>query len=213
MVASAAAPPDAKPLRIAVSTSLRDVISNPVHDGIGIEWFADMEHLGRFERWLAGAGGEPVSASLDAAIDVGSSPVVVTRPLVLRGGDWLENRWRSGGARLKHMAIARRAVELSQEEFSQRWRSRAGSLKSTTTGEVVEIPAKARGAAYLQNHPLPEPGGGWAYDALNEVYFDEIADLRVRIAWFEQNLGDRAEEDLVSESWFIAAREDVLLDS
>ena len=98
MEASASAPVDAKPLRIAVSTSLRDVISDPVHDGIGIEWFADTEHLGRFERWLAGAGGEPVSASLDAAIDVGSSPVVVTRPLVLRGGDWLENRWRSGGA-------------------------------------------------------------------------------------------------------------------
>jgi hypothetical protein len=213
MEASAYAPADAKPLRIAVCTSLPEVISDPVHDGIGIEWFADAEHLDRFESWLAGAGGDSVLASLDAAIDVGASPVVVARQLVLRGADWLENRWRSGGARLKHMAIARRAAELSPEEFSERWKGRAGSLKSADTGSVVEIPAKARGHAYLQNHPLATPGGGWAYDALNEVYFDELADLRVRIAWFEQNLGDHAEEDLVSESWFIAAREDVLLES
>ena len=213
MEASASAPANAKPLRIAVCTSLPDVISDPVHDGIGIEWFADAEHLDRFESWLAGVGGDSVLASLDVAIDVGASPVVVARQLVLRGADWLENRWRSGGARLKHMAIARRAAELSQEEFSERWQGRAGSLASVETGHVVEIPAKARGDAYLQNHPLATPGGDWAYDALNEVYFDEIADLRGRIAWFEQNLGNRTEEDLVSESWFIAAREDVLLES
>ena len=144
MEASASAPVDARPLRIAVCTSLPDVISDPVHDGIGIEWFTDAEHLDRFESWLAGAGGDSVFASLDAAIDVGASPVVVARQLVLRGADWLENRWRSGGARLKHMAIARRAAELSPEEFSERWKSRAGSLKSADTGHVVEIPAKAR---------------------------------------------------------------------
>ena len=72
------------------------------------------------------------------------------------------------------------------------------------------IPEDARGLAYVQNHPRPRPEGEWAYDALNEVYFDDLDSLRTRIEWFREHLLDQ-EDDLVRENWFIVAREEVVL--
>lgn len=98
---------------------------------------------------------------------------------VLRGADWLEERWRSGGPVYKHMAIATRAAGLTREEFSRRWRGHGGAV-----GGIV-IPDAARGQAYVQNHVLRGE-----YDAVNEVYFDNLSDLRARAAWFEDRPAD-----------------------
>lgn len=125
---------------------------------------------------------------------------VLAHEHVLRGTDWLEDRWRVGGPRLKHMALAARAPGLTAEEFSERWRGRAGKVGATP------IPEVAKGQAYAQNHPLP---GEWAYDAVNEVWFDDEPDLRARIAFFAE-LGDDAEDDLVGEHRFVAVREELL---
>jgi hypothetical protein len=204
--APAAAPPGVRPDRIAVCTSLPDVIADPKHDGVGIEWFADSEHLARFERWLQDRGAQAVADCLEQALQVAASPVMIADEFVMRGADWLAARWRQPGAKVKHMAIARRAPQLTAEQFSERWRGRAGTVGSGQ-GPIVTIPDEARGLAYVQNHPRsPEP----PYDALNEVYFDAVEDLLVRIAWFDANLRGQAEADLVSESWFLACREDVL---
>jgi hypothetical protein len=55
------------------------------------------------------------------------------------------------------------------------------------------------------------PGpAGWAYDAVNEVYFDDLDGLRTRIAWFAEHFDRVGEEDLVGESWFVAVREEAL---
>jgi hypothetical protein len=62
----------------------------------------------------------------------------------------------------------------------------------------------------VQNHPLPTTGADWAYDAVNEVYFDDLAGLRTRIAWFAQHFDGVGEDDLVGESWFVAVREEAL---
>jgi hypothetical protein len=186
-------------------TVLPDVTPDPRHDGIGLEWFADREHLARYESWLSASGG---GGRLGQAIDPERSPVVVADEHVMRGGEWLAGRWRQGGVRLKHMAMARRAAGLTLAEFFDLWRSRAGRV-----GTAV-IPDEARGLAYVQNWPQ-EDAGNWAYDALNEVYFNEndLAGLQTRIAYFQRVLGDRTEDDLVSENWFVAAREEVLLDA
>ena len=199
-----AAPPDARPVRVAVCTALPELTPDPRHDGIGLEWFTDAGHLARFESWLSSPAGRLVDELLARAVDPAASPVVVAREHVMRGADWLERRWRDGGERLKHMAIARRAAGLTPAEFSERWRGRAGRV-----GAVV-IPESARGQAYLQNHPLPRSSGEWAYDALNEVYVDGLDGMRARIAWFAENLDGRGEADLVGQSWFVAAREEVL---
>jgi hypothetical protein len=205
---AANAPPGVRPRRVVACTSLSGLGPDPVCDGIGIEWFGDVAHLGRFEEWLASPGGAPLTLQLEDATQVEASPLLVADEHVVRGEAWLDQRWRQGGQKLKHMAIATRAAGLSVAEFSERWRARAGTM-GTATGGVVSIPERARGRAYVQNHPRPDaPAGG--YDALNEVYFDDLDSLRFRIEWFGQNLRQETEADLVSRSWFVAAREELV---
>jgi hypothetical protein len=128
----------------------------------------------------------------------GPARVAVVGEHILRGADWLATRWRDGGDRLKHMALATRAAGLTQAEFSRRWRSHAG-----TAGSAV-IPGQACGQAYVQNHPVP---GDWPYDAVNEVYFDDADGLRARVEWFRANVPDPADGMLFGQSWLIAVRE------
>ena len=205
----ATAPAGVRPDRVALCTSLPEVIADPRHDGIALEWFRDADHLARFEAWLASPQTRSVSDDLGQALDLDRSPVVVADEVVMRGADWLAARWGRSADVVKHMAIARKAAGLTSEEFSQRWKSRAGTVGSAG-GPIVTIPDEARGLAYLQNHPRPIGSGEWAYDALNEVYFESVDSLMVRIRWFEDNLGDQAETDLISESWFVACREELL---
>jgi hypothetical protein len=184
------APAEARPLRVAFCTVLPDAMPEPKHDAVGLGWFADRAHLARFDAWLSVADEDEL--------------VIAAEENVLRGADWLERRWIDGGDKLKHMAIAQRAEGLGRAEFHDLWRRRAGRVGATP------IPEDAKGRAYVQNHPLPRMDGDWAYDAVNEVYFDDLDGLRRRIAWFADALGDTTEQDLVKESWFLAAREEVL---
>jgi hypothetical protein len=197
---SAQAPPRARPSRVTVSTTLPELSGpDPRHDGIVIEWFTDAAHLRRFQDWL-GPGG------LDS--------VIVAEEAVLRGAGWLDRRWRDGGDRLKHMALAVRAAGLTPAEFSRAWRSRAGQVRRAGAERVTAIPDEVRGRAYVQNHP--DLAGERAYDAVNEVWFDDLAALRARIEWFRANVSGPAdsgpaEADLIRQSWFIAVRERIVL--
>ncbi|MGW1029452.1 hypothetical protein ACWD4J_38210 [Streptomyces sp. NPDC002577] len=205
------APPDVRPLRVAVCTTLPDLTgADPKHDGTGIEWFAGTGHLRRFQGWLDTPAGRLLMQRLEEIVDTDASPVLVAEESVLRGADWLEQRWGDGGGKFKHMAIALRAAGLTPAEFSERWRSHAGRLRRPGAAEATVIPDDARGRAYVQNHPCPRTAGEWAYDALNEVYFDDVTGLRTRIEWFRENLRDQTADDLVRRSWFIAAREEVV---
>lgn len=159
--------------RVAVCTVLPDLTPDVAHDRVLLEWFDDLP--------------EPNGA-----------PCMVVDEHVVRGADWLDQRWRAGGPRLKHMALAARAPDLTAEEFSERWRRHAGSVGTTP------IPEVARGQAYVQDHPLP---GDWAYDAVTEVWFDDEAGLRARIAFFDE-VGIAGAGDLVRDASFLAVRED-----
>jgi hypothetical protein len=196
MVASTAdAPPAVRPLRVTASVALPE-LSDPGGrpDGICAQWFADDDHLSRFMRW---------SADDD-------STWLVAQECVLRGADWLRGRWRDGGEKLTHVAVAVRAAGLSPAEFSRRWRDHAGQVRPAGAPRATVIPPPARGRAYVQNHPVPPLSGEWAYDAVSEVWFDDVASLRTRIEWFAGNAPDRADGELFGRSWFIAAREVVL---
>ena len=207
LATAAQAPPDVRPSRVAVCVTLPDLTGpNPKHDGIGIEWFADVGHLGRFEKWLSSGELNAVGALADPA----ASPVVIADEAVMRGAGWLEQRWRDGGEKFKHMATAMRATGLTPEEFSLRWRGHAGTVRRAGAARAAVIPDGARGRAYVQNHPRLRPVGEWAYDAVNEVYFDDAESLRTRIEWFRANVLAPAGDGLFGQSWFIAAREEVL---
>jgi hypothetical protein len=206
---AAHAPPDARPSRAAVCTTLPGITGPaPKHDGIGIEWFADADHLRRFQDWLGTPQGRGLLERVGTIVDRDASPVVVAEEHVVRGADWLERRWRCGGAKFKHMAIALRASRLTAAEFSRRWRGHAGQVRSAGGLQVTVIPDTVRGRAYVQNHPSPRTVGEWAYDALNEVYFDDIAGLLGRVEWFREN--PPQDDDMFGQSWFIAAREEIV---
>ncbi len=190
-------------MRAALCTSVPGVIEVQKHDGVGLEWFSDADHLERFDRWRDTAALEPAADRLRRVLDADASPVIVVDEAILRGEDWLEQRWRQGGEKLKHMAIARRAAGLTPAEFSERWRSRAGTVRRPRRHQAVPIPDEARGNAYVQNHPRPRAVGDWAYDAFNEVYFDDLDGLRRRSDWFTESLGAGTEDDLVSQNWFL----------
>ncbi len=192
----------AAPLRVVVCEVLSGDSPDALHDGVGIEWFTDADHLARCDEWAAGRR--------DEVLDGARSPFLLAEESVMRGADWLARRWRSSTDVLKHMALARRAAGLTSEEFSARWRSRAGTLGSAA-GPVLVIPERAKGQAYIQNHVLPVPPGGWPYDAVNEVYFDDIESLRYRLSWFTENMSAGAENDLVSTATFLALRESLVL--
>jgi hypothetical protein len=85
------------------------------------------------------------------------------------------------------LSFGRRHPDLSPQEFSERWRREAGQLGGG------EIPEAVKGRAYVQNHPVhPVPlgtGREWPFDAVNEVWFDRLDDLRRRRDWFAARLG------------------------
>jgi hypothetical protein len=201
-----AAPAGVRPVRVVSCMVLPDITPDHLHDGLGIEWFEDPGHLARFEAWLASPPGRGTEEMVAGVLDLDASPLFVAEEHVLRGSDWMEERWRRGGGRLKHMAIAKRAAGLSPAQFSDLWKTRAGKV-----GTIV-IPEEARGRAYVQNHAIPPPQGSWTYDALNEVYFDsdDFAGIQARITFFSETMKAGGEQDLVSESWFVVAREEPL---
>ena len=147
--------------------------------------------------------GAPVAAVLIEWFEDGTAfapddAAVIAREQVMRGAAWLDARWREGGPKLKHMAFARRADGLTQAEFAERWRAHAGTVGSIT------IPDDVRGQAYVQNHPVP---GEWAYDAVTEVWFDDVEGLRKRVEFFR----DAPRDELFGEHWFLAVREELVL--
>jgi hypothetical protein len=196
-------------VRIDVCVILPD-LTGPAsrHDGIGLEWFRDEAHLERFEDWLDTAGGRGATRALDEVAEPAASPVLVADEAVMRGDDWLRGHRGTGRTAYAHLALARRAEHLTPGEFSRRWRDHAGQLASAGSDRPVPIPARLRGLAYVQNHPRPRAAGEWAYDGLNEVYFDDVDALRERSRWFRESLAGGPGADFVRQSWFLAVRQE-----
>ena len=113
------------------------------------------------------------------------------------------------------MALARRAAAPHARASSRRaGAGTPGRRRRAADAQAVEIPGDVLGVAYVQDHPLPREGVDWAYDAVNEVYFEDLDGLRRREQWFDANLtGDGRGDDIFGERWFLSVREEVLLDS
>ncbi len=177
------AEPGADAVRAVVCHAIPELSPHPVAEVVTVEW-------------LAGEVPEPPGPGVARV-----PGVVMAEEVVLRGEAWLEHRWRAGGERFKHMAFAPRAAGLGQAEFLARWRAHAGSAGG------VPIPEAARGRAYVQDHPVP---GEWPYDAVNEVWFDDLDGLRRRVEWFAEH-HDPGGDDLFGPSRFLAVREVVVV--
>jgi hypothetical protein len=188
-------PSEARLVRVAASTVLSSGDDEPpLHLGVIEEWFADEAHLRRFD------------ALNDAGDDSAEGAVVVADPVVLRGAEWLERRWLDPAPRFKHMALAARAPGLTPTEFSARWRDHAGRARGATG--TTTIPDDVKGLAYVQDHPLVGDGGD-AYDAVNEVYFDDVDALQRRVDWFRDNEIGQTPDELFGATSFLVVREEI----
>jgi hypothetical protein len=143
------------PTRVALGTSLAlPGLPPPPFAAVAVVWFAGDAGDDRPE---------------DGSVSVPVEEVVV------RGADALAARWAGGGERFKMMSFGRRNPALTRTAFAERWRAEAGRLGGD------RIPDEVRGVAYVQDHPL---GDDPAFDAINEVWFDRLDDLRRRAEWF-----------------------------
>lgn len=179
------APAAAAPVRVATATAFTDLAPDPPWSRMGTAWFTDAEHVARFDEWAGG-------------LTEGS---LLAEEVVVRGADWLDQRWVDGGSRLKHVAIARRQDSVPAMEFSERWRAHAGRVGASP------IPEVARGQAYVQRHVL---GSERRWDAITEVWFADEGALHTRIAWMAEALAAPTDDDLFGEHHLFAVREDVL---
>lgn len=189
-----ASPVGTPPLRAVACIVAQVAAAEAPHDAIVMEWFA----------------GPVPSMPLMAAefIHPIATAHLLAEEAVLRGADWLERRWTTREVKWKHMALACRASGLSAAEFSDRWRNRPGRIGGASGAPAIEIPAAAKGCAYVQNHPA---GSAPHYDAINEVYFDDLQSLQARLDFFETHDPARADADLVSEAKFLVVREHVII--
>jgi hypothetical protein len=174
------------PYRVTVATPVEaDDLPEPPFAAVDLQWFADAEAALR---------------QVDPELGVGKWEIVAEE-LVLRGDDYLRNRWEAGGPRYKMMSFGRRNPALTPEEFSARWRGHAGQLGTE------RIPDDVRGLAYVQNHPVPVEGRSWPLDAINEVYMERLDDLRRRHAYLAAR--QPSADDLMSptETWSMCLEE------
>ncbi|HEX5944964.1 MAG TPA: hypothetical protein VFY82_01745 [Acidimicrobiales bacterium] len=155
---------------------------------------------GPSEHAAAGISDGETTAASGVVPDDGSVVVEVDE-VVARGGDALAARWADGGERFKMMSFGRRNPALTRTEFAERWRAEAGRLGGD------RIPDDLRGSAYVQDHPR---GDDPPFDAVNEVWFDRLDDLRRRAAWFAAR---PVPADLMSpaECWSLCLRETVVI--
>jgi hypothetical protein len=184
---------EARPPRLAVNRVLTDR-SDP---GTGIDAVV--------VEWLAVGATAP-----DSGPDL--APSMAVEEVVLRGADWLEQRWRTGGDRHKHLALATRSPGLTPADFAERWRTHAGTVSSPSGGPAVPIPDAARGRAYVQDHPVLGADGSTApFDGLNEVWFDDLAGLDARRAWFAEHGVGRTDDGLFAPATYLAAVETLVV--
>ncbi|OHV39012.1 MULTISPECIES: EthD domain-containing protein [Pseudofrankia] len=223
---AAEAPPEVRPVRVVVGTVLPGLSTpagggpgepgedapRPRYDVMSVLWFPDIAALGRFEssRATPDVTGDGGRGAAGAAPEPATLVTLVAEERVARGADWFERHLAAGGGAFKHLALARRTAGLTRAEFSERWAAHGAQVRVVGTATTTAIPESVRGDAYVQNHPLAAADDP-AYDAVNEVYFDELAGLRARARWFQENPLDGSGTDLFGPTTFLAVREDVLL--
>jgi hypothetical protein len=190
--ALARGPATGRPVRVTLGVPLAlAVLPAPRFAAVDCQWFPDASDAEANEAWLQAAGP-------DLAAGPGSLQLA-TEEVVLRGQDWLDARWAAGGERYKMMSCGRRDRALTAEQLSARWRREAGHFGAEA------IPDAVRGQAYAQNHPLALDGADRPLDAVNEVWFDRMADLRRRGAWFAAR--PPASSSLWTATWSLYLRE------
>ncbi len=90
---------------------------------------------------------------------------------------------------IKVISLLKRKEGLSHEEFSKYWFE-----KHAPFGNSI-APPEALSKRYVQNHALQLGKGESPYDAVAELYFDDIAGMQRWIDWYYSDAGKPLRDD------------------
>jgi len=91
---------------------------------------------------------------------------------------------------IKVISMLKRRADLSHEQFSDYWYN----VHAPFGNKIA--PPEALSARYVQNHALKMKGGGDApYDAVAELYFEDMAAMKRWIDWYNSDAGKPLRDD------------------
>lgn len=91
---------------------------------------------------------------------------------------------------IKVISMLKRRADLSHEQFSDYWYN----VHAPFGNRIA--PPEALSARYVQNHALKMRGGGDApYDAVAELYFEDMAAMKRWIEWYNSDAGKPLRDD------------------
>ena len=148
---------------------------------VDVQWFPTWAARWPTRRWLAAVDPELGRRGLPPVVPGGG-----------RGGGppgaGPPRRPLAGRRRAPQDAVVRPAAP---ERWRPRSSRRAGGARPAGSA-ARRSPTTCAGLAYVQNHPVPlDDGHEWPFDAVNEVWFERVDDLRRRAAWFAARPGRR----------------------
>jgi uncharacterized protein (TIGR02118 family) len=91
---------------------------------------------------------------------------------------------------IKLIGLMKRKAGMSQEEFVKYWYE-----KHAPFGQRI-VPPECLGRGYIQNYSLTfKPGVDAPYDAVGEIYYDDMAHLQRWIKWYNSEAGKPLRDD------------------
>ncbi|GAN00330.1 hypothetical protein U91I_03996 [alpha proteobacterium U9-1i] len=91
---------------------------------------------------------------------------------------------------IKVISMLKRRADITHQHFSDYWYNIHAPLGNRIA------PADALSARYVQNHALTMKGGGEApYDAVAELYFEDMAAMKRWTDWYHSEAGKPLRDD------------------
>jgi hypothetical protein len=157
------------------------------YDGVTVAWYPDESSYGQFAASLAA----DTAHGRDWAeiVDTGSTVELIVEERVVRGEEWIAERWSTRAEDTVFMltAFIERRAATTRDAFRDYWWLDHRPLANRL------IPPDAQGSAYLQNVVIGDVPSQW--DGVGELYLDSLAQLPPRAAFF----GGEASAELVAD--------------
>ena len=166
--------PSRRPRRV-VHCVVRPGATRPSWDGVELAWFAATDDATGAASWTHAP--ELGDTPLD-----GSAVSVDVEERTVSGGDWLEDRWRLGGALGSVLiGLIEAADGLGREAFRDYWWDRHRPLADGL------VPDEVAPVAYVHDYVLDESAAdsGFTWAGIGEMYERSLSTARRRGEWFD----------------------------
>jgi len=162
-------PPSLRPIRLAHCV-VRSGATKPPWDGVAISWHQTTSLESWTNSW----------AHADSPLD-GPGVSVTVEERIVEGGDWLDDRWRDGGAMgFVLIGLIEAADGLSRAAFRDYWWDRHRPLANSL------VPVDLAPVAYVHDYVLDDGAvaAGFTWAGIGEMYERSPSTARQRGEWF-----------------------------